>query len=86
MRHKVHTGVFIIFLRDCIVRFAFVTKLIARMKLYEKFDSASMSTFHRSNIRSCEKCLSFTTMHLYTNIKSNLSKVVISVLIEENGS
>ena len=36
------------------------------------------------------KCLSFTdacftTTHLYTNMKSNLSNVVISVLIEQNG-
>ena len=29
---------------------------------------------------------SFTTMHLYTNMKPNLSNVVIFILIEENGS
>ena len=42
-------------------------------------------------IRLSEKCLSFadtsfTTMHLYTNMKPNLSNVVIFILIEQNGS
>ena len=29
---------------------------------------------------------SFTTTHLYTNMKPNLSNVVIFILIEQNGS
>ena len=42
-------------------------------------------------IRLSEKCLSFidtsfTTTHLYTNMKPNLSNVVIFILIEQNGS
>ena len=41
-------------------------------------------------IRLSEKCLSFTdtsfTTHLYTNMKSNLSNVVIFILREQNGS
>ena len=42
-------------------------------------------------IRLSEKCLSFTdtsstTMHLYTNMKPNLSNVVIFILIEQNES
>ena len=42
-------------------------------------------------IRLSGKCLSstdmsFTTMHLYTNMKPNLSNVVILILIEQNGS
>ena len=32
-----------------------------------------------------EKCPSFTTTHLYTNMKPNLSNVVIFILIEQNG-
>ena len=41
------------------------------------------------SIRLSETCLSFTdtsytTMHLYTNVKPNLSNVVIFVLTEEN--
>ena len=44
-----------------------------------------------ANIRSSEKCLSFTdssftTMHLCTNMKPSLSNVVIFILIEQNGS
>ena len=44
-------------------------------------------SLEQSNIRLSEKCLSFidtsfTTMHLYTNMKPNLSNVVIFVLIE----
>ena len=43
------------------------------------------------NIRLSEKCLSFTdasftTMNLYTNMKLNLSNIVIFILIEQNGS
>ena len=42
-------------------------------------------------IRLSEKCFpftdtSFTTMHLYTNMKPNLLNVVIFILIEQNGS
>ena len=42
-------------------------------------------------IRLSEKCLSFidtsfTTTHLYTNLKPNLSNVVIFILIEQNES
>ena len=42
-------------------------------------------------IRSSEKCLSFTdtsftTTHLYTNMKPNDSNVVIFILIKQNGS
>ena len=44
-----------------------------------------------NNVRLSEKCLSFTdtsfiTTHLYTNVKPNLSNVVIFILIEQNGS
>ena len=43
------------------------------------------------SIRLSEKSLSFTdtsftTTHLYTNMKPNLSIVVIFILIEQNGS
>ena len=43
------------------------------------------------NIRLSGKCLSFidssfTTMYLYTNMKPNLSNVVIFILIDQNGS
>ena len=42
-------------------------------------------------IRFSEKCpsftdTSFTTMYLYTNMKPNLSNIVIFILIEQNGS
>ena len=42
-------------------------------------------------IRLSEKCLSFTytsftTTDLYTNMKPNLSNVVIFILIKQNGS
>ena len=45
----------------------------------------------RYSIRLSEKCFSFTdpsfaTMHLYKNMKPNLSDVVIFILIEQNGS
>ena len=40
-------------------------------------------------VRLSEKCLSFTdasfaTVHLYTNMKRNLSNVVIFILIKQN--
>ena len=43
------------------------------------------------SIRLFKKCFSFTdtsfiTMRLYTNMKPNLSNVVILILIEQNGS
>ena len=39
-----------------------------------------------SYIRLSGKCLSFTTTHLYTKMKHNLSNVMIFILIEQNGS
>ena len=52
---------------------------------------ASLTEDIEVNIRLSEKCLSFTvpsftTMHFYTNMKRNLSNVVIFILIEQNGS
>ena len=50
-----------------------------------------MEKVENENIRLSEKCLSltdtsFTTMHLYTNMKPSLSNVLIFILMEQNGS
>ena len=54
---------------------------------YIKVHSILINDINLKDIRLSEKCLSFTdtsftTMHLYTNTKPNLSNVVIFILIE----
>ena len=55
------------------------------------FINAQQRYYHLFIIKLSEKCLSFTdtsftTTHLYTNMKPNLSNVVIFSLIDQNGS
>lgn len=39
-----------------------------------------------NSIRLSEKCLLFTTMQLYANMKPNTSNLVIFILIEQNNN
>lgn len=39
-----------------------------------------------NSIRLSEKCLLFTTMQLYANMKQNTSNLVIFILIEQNNN
>lgn len=39
-----------------------------------------------NSIRLSEKCLLFTTMQLYANMKHNTSNLVIFILIEQNNN
>ena len=53
--------------------------------------NAQQRYYHLFIIKLSEKCLSFTdtsftTTHLYINMKLNPSNVVIFILIEQNGS
>ena len=70
-----------------------------RLDIFFSFDIRTVATKYISkyiyiaivSIRLSEKFLSFTdtsftTMHIYTNMKLNLSNVVIFILIEQNRS